>query len=105
MAPEDMTDHHPEGHGTGTVSVAGGVNLGAASRADIVVIKHKNAASNPLNPGSGLRLRGVLSPALEDAWNFALNDIITQRGREGNENRRYVINMSVGKCRHAGVPI
>lgn len=91
LAPEDMTDYN--GHGTAVASVAGGVNQGVASQADLVIIKFRNAAATRFNPDR-LQIRQVTAPALRAAWDYAFSDIKAQR--EKGYKGKAIINMSYG---------
>jgi hypothetical protein len=88
-----MTDYN--GHGTLVASVAGGINQGVASGANLVIIKFRNAATSPLV--GKLQLRGVTAAALRDAWDYAVNDAI--RRRNGGDTGKFVVNMSYGEIR------
>jgi subtilisin family serine protease len=91
LSPEDMTDYN--GHGTAVASVAGGINQGVASQANLVIIKFRNAATRA---NVGVRqLRGVTGAALRDAWNHAIDDVIIRRNN--GDTGKFVINMSYGK--------
>lgn len=93
LSPEDMTDYN--GHGTAVASVAGGISQGVASQANMVIIKFRNAAAQA---GVGInQLRGVTSAALRDAWDYAINDVISRRNN--GDAGRFVINMSYGIVR------
>lgn len=90
LSPEDMTDYN--GHGTAVASVAGGISQGVASQANLVIIKFRNAAAQA---GVGInQLRGVTSAALRDAWDYAINDVISRRNN--GDAGKFVINMSYG---------
>ena len=90
LSPEDMTDYN--GHGTAVASVAGGISQGVASQANMVIIKFRNAAAQA---GVGInQLRGVTSAALRDAWDYAINDVISRRNN--GDAGKFVINMSYG---------
>jgi subtilisin family serine protease len=91
LSPEDMTDYN--GHGTAVASVAGGASQGVASQANMVIIKFRNAAAQA---GVGRnQIRGVTSAALRDAWDYAINDVLTRRNN--GDTGKFVINMSYGK--------
>lgn len=93
-APEDLTDY--SGHGTHVASVATGGVYGVASKADLVIVKFRNAAVNPFNLGTGRFLtRGVTQVALLDAWSWIINDVADQK-QKGNAGK-FFINMSYGK--------
>lgn len=81
------------GHGTKVASVAAGKTRGVASKANLVVVKFKNSAKNPLNRGAFLP-RGVQDGALEYAFNWVINDIYNQK-RQGNAGK-FVVNLSYG---------
>jgi len=91
LSPEDMTDYN--GHGTAVASVAGGISQGVASQANMVIIKFRNAAAQATVGRN--RIRGVTSAALRDAWDYAINDVITRRNN--GDTGKFVINMSFGK--------
>lgn len=94
LSPEDMTDYN--GHGTAVASVAGGISQGVASQANMVIIKFRNAAAQA---GVGInQLRGVTSAALRDAWDYAINDVISRRN--SGDAGKFVINMSYGIVHH-----
>ena len=94
LSPEDMTDYN--GHGTAVASVAGGISQGVASQANLVIIKFRNAAAQA---GVGInQLRGVTSAALRDAWDYAINDVISRRN--SGDAGKFVINMSYGIVHH-----
>ena len=89
-----MTDYN--GHGTAVASVAGGISQGVASQANMVIIKFRNAAAQA---GVGInQLRGVTSAALRDAWDYAINDVISRRN--SGDAGKFVINMSYGIVHH-----
>ena len=91
LSPEDMTDYN--GHSTAVASVAGGISQGVASQANIVIIKFRNAAAQATVGRN--RIRSVTSAALRDAWDYAINDVITRRNN--GDTGKFVINMSFGK--------
>ena len=91
LSPEDMTDYN--GHSTAVASVAGGISQGVASQANMVIIKFRNAAAQATVGRN--RIRSVTSAALRDAWDYAINDVITRRNN--GDTGKFVINMSYGK--------
>ncbi|KAK4543623.1 hypothetical protein LTR36_005268 [Oleoguttula mirabilis] len=92
-APEDITDYN--GHGTGVASVAGGIEYGVASKANLVLVKFRQAATNPYKPDSEeYKLRGVTEPALQWAWDWIINDVLEKR-TDGNTGK-FIVNMSYG---------
>jgi subtilisin family serine protease len=94
--PEDMSDI--SGHGTQVASIAAGYTHGVASLANLVVVKFRNWARNPLNPGSDrLVARGVMDGALEDAFKFVFGDVARQRKKSNDPTQKYIINLSYGK--------
>jgi hypothetical protein len=97
--PEDMTDIN--GHGTMVASIAAGYISGVASKANLVVVKMRNSAKNPLNPDSPRLIpRGVTDSALEFALSWTFKDIMDRREQNPDPNARYIINLSYGKqCR------
>ncbi|GAB7326239.1 hypothetical protein MBLNU13_g10227t1 [Cladosporium sp. NU13] len=98
LSPEDMTDYN--GHGTAVASVAGGNSQGVASQANMVIIKFRNAAAQA---GVGInQIRGVTSAALRDAWDYAINDVISRRNN--GDTGKFVINMSYGFARGGPLP-
>ena len=77
-APQDITDYN--GHGTSIASLAGGVVHGVASKANLVIVKFRNAATNPYKPDDNTMIeRGVTPAALADAWDWIIDDIFDQR--------------------------
>lgn len=97
-APEDITDW--SGHGTGVASVAGGLRHGVASKANLVLIKSRNAAENPNNRNPNrpeYKIRGTTDGALQWAWDSAIEDVLGKRvlGNRG----KFIINMSYGELR------
>lgn len=80
--------------GTMVASVAAGRIHGVASNADLVIVKMRNYARNPRQPDEYLQ-RGVTLPALQDAWDFVINDVLTKRGN--GYTGKSIINMSFGK--------
>lgn len=97
QAPEDMTDIN--GHGTLVASIAAGYTHGVASLANLVIVKFRNSAQNPLKPDDKtLKPRGVSDSALEAAYQWIFGDIARQKKKEGADpNAKFVINMSYGK--------
>lgn len=91
-APQDNTDY--TGHGTKVASIAAGKNLGVASKANLVVVKIKNAAVNPLNPGSGFKGRGVTDSAIDYAFQYVIDDVAKQK--TANPNMKFIVNLSYG---------
>jgi hypothetical protein len=87
--PQDITDISVVGHGTGVASVAGGVNQGVAPRADLVLVKFRNAVRNAT--GDNFIAQGTTDPALEAAWDFVISDV-----RAGNHTGRPIVVMSYG---------
>jgi subtilisin family serine protease len=85
-----------EGHGTSVASVAGGINLGVASNADLILVKYQNAARTTgpiISRNSGLFVqRQVQARALLDALEFIIDDVIrkTSQGKA-------VVNLSAGR--------
>ncbi|KAI4943491.1 hypothetical protein J4E91_009401 [Alternaria rosae] len=93
--PEDMTDI--TGHGTMVASIAAGYVSGVASKANLVVVKLRNSATNPLKPDETTLLpRGVTDSALEFALAWTFKDIADQRTKNTDPNARYIINLSYG---------
>jgi subtilisin family serine protease len=93
-ADENIFDWN--GHGTAVASVAAGKTHGVASNANLVIVKFRNAAKNPLNPTSDRYvIRGVTWSALMNAWNWVQDDVNSQRSK-GN-NGKFIINMSYGQ--------
>jgi hypothetical protein len=76
-------------------SVAAGKYHGVASKANLVVVKIKNAAINPGNPGSGFKGRGVTDSAIDYAFQYVIDDVARQR--KDNPNMKFVVNLSYGK--------
>lgn len=75
-------------------SVAAGKVHGAASNADLVIVKMTNGARNPLQPNE-YKFRGATLIALQEAWNFVIGDVLDQRIK-GNKGK-FIVNMSSGK--------
>ncbi|KAI4656032.1 hypothetical protein J4E93_000748 [Alternaria ventricosa] len=95
QGPEDMTD--VTGHGTMVASIAAGYVSGVASKANLVVVKMRNWAKNPLNPDRPeLKPRGVTDSALEYALAWTRKDIRQQKLENPDPNARYIINLSYG---------
>ena len=90
-APEDITDYH--GHGTLVASVAAGTTHGVASKANLVIVKFRNAAQNPLQPGP-LLIRNATPAALSHAWKMIIGDILSKRAN--GATGRFVVNLSYG---------
>lgn len=92
-APNDVTDYN--GHGTLVASVAGEITHGVASKANLVLVKFRNAALNPLPGGSGNYVyRQVNELAMEDAWSWVINDVLTKR--QNGSTGKFIVNMSFG---------
>lgn len=89
-APEDITDY--DGHGTAVASVAGGRVHGVASKANLVIVKFRNAALAPLASKNGFEVQSPNLVALLYAWDWIINDVAEQR-EEGNDGG-FIINMS-----------
>ena len=98
QAPQDNTDY--TGHGTAVASIAAGKLRGVASKANLVVVKFKNAAlnrNNPNNPGTVVP-RGVMDGALEFALDFVISDVARlKRANNNDPNKKFVVNLSYGK--------
>lgn len=93
-ADENIFDWN--GHGTAVASVAAGKTHGVASNANLVIVKFRNAAKNPLNPTNDRYvIRGVMWSALMNAWNWVQDDVNNQRSK-GNDGK-FIINMSYGQ--------
>jgi hypothetical protein len=93
-----MTDYAPGGgHGTKVASAAVGINLGVASRANLVCLKWKNASKNPQNTASqNWVIPGLQASAIFDAMIWLLQDVRTQRASAGQGNAKFIINISAG---------
>jgi len=88
QAPEDMTDYHEKGHGTGVAGVVAGKIRGVASKANLFIVKFRNAAKNALKPDDDtLVIRGVTEAALQDAWDFCIDDIISRQEEKKKANQ------------------
>lgn len=95
MAPQDNTDY--TGHGTKVASIAVGKYHGVASKANLVVVKIKNAAINSENRASGFVGRGVTDSAIEHAFQYVIDDVAKQRNQNGNDqSKKFIINLSYG---------
>ncbi|KAI4711179.1 hypothetical protein J4E89_003744 [Alternaria sp. Ai002NY15] len=95
QGPEDMYD--VTGHGTMVASIAAGYVSGVASKANLVVVKMRNRAKNPLKPDSDELLpRGVMDIALEEAFQWTLVDIKYEKLKNPDPNARYIVNLSYG---------
>ena len=97
QSPEDITDY--SGHGTAVASIAGGVTLGVASKADLVLIKFRNTFLAP----SGNRVYpGMNEATIQYSWSYIINDVLQKRinGYTGKS----IINMSYGKTDFAIYP-
>jgi subtilisin family serine protease len=95
QAPQDNTDF--TGHGTAVASIAAGKLRGVASKANLVVVKFKNAALNPNKPDT-IAPRGVLDGALEFALDFVISDIArSKRANNNDPNKKFIVNLSYGK--------
>lgn len=89
---QDATDYPPTYHGTHVASVAAGDVHGVASKANLVIVKFRNAARNSAT--GNVQMRGALDGALGDAWDWVLNDVATQR--QGGNNNKFIVNFSYG---------
>jgi subtilisin family serine protease len=85
-----------DGHGTSVASLAGGINLGVASNANLMLVKYQNAAKNtgpPMGSKAGLFIpRQVQARAILDAFEFIIQDVATKR-----LGGKSVINFSAGR--------
>jgi subtilisin family serine protease len=88
-APEDITDYN--GRGTSVASVAAGIQRGVASRADLVLIKYKNAAKSYNNEW---KLRQATLFAVQDASQYMIEEIRTRRSN--GYSGKAIINFSGG---------
>ena len=95
-ADENITDWN--GHGTQVASVAAGVSHGVASKANLVIVKFRNAAQNPNQPGPMI-IRNSLASAVWVAWDMTIKDIIQKRAN--GATGRFVVNLSYGFQREA----
>jgi len=92
-APDDIADL--KGHGTMVASVVGGLLSGVASKANLVLVKYKQASLNPLNPVLNVWFdRAATEAGVRDAWTWIVNDVIQQRSN-GNTGK-FIVNMSAG---------
>lgn len=96
MAPDDIKCYTRFGHGTHVASIAGGLKYGVASKANLVLVKHKSAAINPRGSGEYIN-RMVTDEAMENAWNWIVEDVL--RKRAAGDKGKFIINMSGGKRR------
>lgn len=101
--PEDITDIN--GHGTLVASIAAGSSYGVASRANLVMVKFRNAGMNPNkdpddpDDPTARRLipRGVTDSALEAAFTWVFGDVARERKKNQDPSQRFIINMSYGR--------
>jgi subtilisin family serine protease len=97
QAPQDNADISDSSHGTRVASIAGGKLRGVASKANLVMVKFRNAAVNPAKDDGVFKPRGVMDPALEDAFQFIISDVKAQKRNNNNDpTKKYVVNLSYG---------
>lgn len=90
--PEDIRTY--SGHGTHIASIAAGHTHGVASNANLVLVKHKNAARNKFKKESIIN-RDVTQQAMEDTWSWMVEDVTARRN--AGDNGKFIVNLSNGK--------
>jgi hypothetical protein len=76
-------------------SIAGGMDYGVASEANLVIVKFQNAALSQGTAGIGLQMQPPTVNALIHAWDWVINDVTGQR-QSGNDGK-FIITMSFGE--------